>query len=150
MPPPLLRMGLMARKTDPLLAVNGPIILSPSQRSFCQTIRANLRVDDARRMSDRLAFHLGRFLLDANEAVNMELATLLARALSEALRTFPEYSPDKREWLRVGVEYFVRDDDADPDLDAVGGLNDDAIVISGVLEHCGRHDLAKQIRDYQA
>lgn len=140
----------MGPKTDPLLAVNGPILLSPSQQATCQRIRANQRADEARRMRDRLAFHLGRFLLDSEEEVNMELAKLLARCLAEALKTYPQLDNNKREWLRVGVEYFVLDDDANPDLEPISGLADDATVISSVLEHCGFHDLAKQISDYLA
>ncbi len=140
----------MERKTDPVLAVNGPFLLSSTQQSTCQRIRANQRSKEAERMRERLAFHLGRFLLNSDEEVNMELAKLLARCLAEALKTYPTLDNNKREWLRVGVEYFVLDEDANPDLDPISGLADDANVISGVLEHCGFHDLAKHISDYLA
>lgn len=140
----------MGRKTDPLLAVNGPILTSPAQRSACQTIRARLRADDARRMRDRLAYYLGKFLIGTEEEVNMELAKIVAKALSQALEQYEKLDNNKREWLRVGIEYFVLEDDGTPDADDIGGLADDAVVVSSTLEHCGFHDLAKSIRDYLA
>ncbi len=139
------------RKTDPLLAVNGPIILSPGQRASCTRIRANMRAEEARRMRDRLAYHLGHFLLGDNAEVNMELAKLLAKCLSEGLASYHTLDNNKREWLRCAVEYFVLEDDTTPDAgEGIGGLNDDATVISAVLEHCGFHELAKQIPDFLA
>lgn len=141
----------MRRKTDPLLA-NGPIILSSEQLGACTKIRANLRASDAKRLHDLLAYHLGSYLLtsEVKRDVDLELAQLLASSLSQALKRCEKLSPDRMEWLRVAIEYFVLDEDANQDVKDIGGLADDANVVSSVLEHCGFHDLAKPVRDYLA
>jgi hypothetical protein len=147
----LAAMAALVRKTDPLLAINGPMIFSPSQQAGCQKIRSVLRIDDAKRMRDQLAFHLGSFLLQTGEEVNIGLAQILARTLADALGTYEKLDANKREWLRIAIEYFTMDNDATPDVkDSIGGLNDDANVVAAVLEHCGFHVHAKQIRDYLA
>ena len=56
----------------------------------------------------------------------------------------------RREWLRVAIEYFVLDDDANSDIKELSGMNDDAMVIATILEYCGFHQLSKPIRDYLA
>lgn len=141
----------MRRKTDPLLA-NGPIILSPPQQAACTTIRTNLRTGEAKHFRKRLAYHLGTFLIetDSREDVDLELARLLARALAKATQTYEKLDATRREWLRVAIEYFVMEDDANRDAKELGGLNDDALVIASILEYCGFHQLSKPIRDYLA
>lgn len=141
----------MRRKTDPLLA-NGPIILSPPQQAACTKIRTNLRNRDAQRFRDMLALHLGTYQIntDPKATVDLELARLLARALAKATQTYDKLDSTRREWLRVAIEYFVLDDDANQDVKDVVGLNDDAMVIATVLEYCGFHQLSKPIRDYLA
>jgi hypothetical protein len=141
----------MRRKTDPLLA-NGPIILAPPQQAACTRIRTSLRAGDAKRFRDLLAFHLGRYQIasDPQDGVDLDLARLLARALAQATASYEKLDANRREWLRVAIEYFVLDADATSDVKATGGLSDDATVVATILEYCGFHQLSKPIRDYLA
>ncbi len=140
----------MRRKTDPLLA--GPIILNEAQQNTCTKLRAKLRSNEAAALKKALA---RQALAVANplpgcRPVDPALAKLLTMSLQQALTHYDQFDPVRQEWLRIAVEYFISSEDADNDHADLAGLDDDAVVVSAVLEHCGLRDLAKPIRDYLA
>lgn len=143
-------LGGMPRKTDPLLA--GPIILNPAQQNTCVKLRAKLRAGDVAVLKKALARQATAVAspLPGCKPSDPTLAKLLASSLQQALTRYESFDPVRQEWLRIAVDYFISGDDADNDHADLAGLDDDAMVVSSVLEHCGLRDLAKPIRDYLA
>ena len=140
----------MRRKTDPLLA--GPFILNEAQQNTCARLRARLRAADAQALRKALTRHAAALAnpLPGCKPVDPALAKLLSTSLQQALGHYERLDPVRLEWLRIAIDYFISSDDADNDHADLAGLDDDALVVSAVLEHCGLRDLAKPIRDYLA
>lgn len=131
---------------------SGPLILNEAQQAACEALRGRLRAAEAGRLRDLLVLHQRHAEAAArgDRRVDAELAGLLAHTLSEALERYPRLDPERQEWLRVAIDYFVASDDASHDFAALGGLDDDANVVAAVLEHCGLHEQAKAIRTHLA
>lgn len=81
-----------------------------------------------------------------NELLDASLALALANT-AEALLAEAEArdSDDVRTLVQAAVRYFILDDDAEPDLSSVCGLDDDAHVCNAVARHLGRDDLLIRI-----
>ncbi len=141
---------MMRRETDPLLA--GPIILNEAQQNTCVKLRAKLRASDGAVLRKSLSRYASAISnpLPGCRPVDPALAKLLASSLQQALTRYDSLDPVRQEWLRIAIDYFISGDDADNDHADLAGLDDDAVVVSAVLEHCGLRELAKPIRDYLA
>ena len=78
----------------------------------------------------------------SDEPPNLKKALQLAAAcrglLDEAQR---REGPDARRLVQAAVNYFIRNDDGDPDLTSAHGLDDDEAVCRAVARHLGRNDL---------
>jgi hypothetical protein len=91
-------------------------------------LRAHVaRIEDAAAQGD---------LLDTSLA--QSLATACATLID---RTSGLVAEQERKLVQVAVRYFVLDDDAEPDLDGILGLDDDAAVLNSVLRKLGHDDL---------
>lgn len=131
---------------------DGPIIVDPSQRQACERLRARLRAAEAERLRDLVVMHQRHAAAAqrGHAASDGDLARLLATLLVAALDRYPELDPARQEWLRIAVHYFASSDDARHDFVELGGLHDDALLVAAVLEHCGRADDARAIREHLA
>lgn len=52
-----------------------------------------------------------------------------------------EWDEESRRLVQGAVTYFLLEDDEEPDLDSVAGLDDDAEVFNAVARALGREDL---------
>lgn len=52
-----------------------------------------------------------------------------------------EWDEERRRLVQAAVTYFLMEDDEEPDLDSVAGLDDDAEVFNAVARAVGRADL---------
>lgn len=67
--------------------------------------------------------------------------TVLARDLCEGLKRMLNQAPGPMlAHAQAAAYYFVESDDADPDLESMLGLDDDALVYNAVCLHLGRPD----------
>jgi uncharacterized membrane protein YkvA (DUF1232 family) len=100
-----------------------------------------VRLDELRQ---ELAEHVDRIkeAARANEFIDTSLAERLASACSGLLDRVDGATPEaSRRLVQVAVRYFIIDDDAEPDLESVCGLDDDTGVLNAVLRHLGHEDL---------
>ncbi|MGE0492147.1 MAG: hypothetical protein AB7S38_23235 [Vulcanimicrobiota bacterium] len=67
--------------------------------------------------------------------------TVLAKDLTEGLKRMLGQAPGPMLiHAQAAAYYFVESDDADPDLESMLGLDDDALVFNAVCLHLGRPD----------
>ena len=72
-----------------------------------------------------------------NELLDLPLGETIARHCQILLDRWPQATEPQRHAIQAAVEYFFLQEDADDDLEDILGLEDDAQVVSAVLEHLG-------------
>ncbi|MCH9686985.1 MAG: hypothetical protein K0V04_36455 [Deltaproteobacteria bacterium] len=77
-----------------------------------------------------------------NEMLDASVGKGLSQACS-AMLDMVEAGADEatRRLVQAAVRYFVVEDDVEPDLDSLWGLDDDAAVCNAIARHLGRDDL---------
>ncbi len=129
----------------------GPLILSASQLATCKIIHQTLQSCDSRRLHKMVEAHLAELesLAATNPAIDLDLAGLLATALTGALAAVQPTQLPHWDWLRTAIGYFAQAHDAAGDSLTLG-LSDDALVIAAILEYCDLPQLSRLIREYLA
>ena len=80
-----------------------------------------------------------------NEFLDVSLALRLTEVSRALIGESRRRDDGARRLVQAAVRYFIIDDDADPDLESVCGLDDDAEVCNAVARALGRNDLIIEI-----
>lgn len=92
---------------------------------------------EVRAHAERIRLAMGANAL-ADPAVAFALASEARALIDEAER---RQDGETHRLVQAAVMYFVLDEDAEHDLYAAGGLDDDAAVLNAVARSLGREDL---------
>jgi uncharacterized membrane protein YkvA (DUF1232 family) len=106
-------------------------------------LRADLAAEELSALKAQVHTHLAK--LRAQQATDELLAVDLAEALAKHLVTLLDHAPSMQPAYRAAVvgaaRYFVSQDDAIPDGEALTGMDDDVLVFNSVAREIGRPDL---------
>lgn len=119
---------------------------SEARDLFAELLREPLRTTGSLRLE--LEAHLQAIALAKaeNEFIDVELANRLGTVSRGLLDEADERDDvDIKRLVQAAVRYFILDDDAEPDLDSVCGLDDDAEVCNAVARYLGRDDLVTAV-----
>ncbi len=78
--------------------------------------------------------------LDQNEFLDITVSDALYQTSKNLLSTFDTYTQEQQPWIVGAIRYFIKDNDADGDLDGPTGFDDDAEVMNAVLKAIGKED----------
>jgi uncharacterized membrane protein YkvA (DUF1232 family) len=71
--------------------------------------------------------------------VDSKLAEAIFHVIDRVASEWQSFSPVEQSWLRASIEYFLKPDDAQPDL-AEDGFRDDVQVLNACLRFAGREE----------
>lgn len=130
-------------ETD-LSALVATSALPEAERLHFLDLCRGLSADELRAQRARILDHLN--VIDIGARTDASLDTGLAQRIGGALKGLIDDATDwtfeQRRLLAGAIEYFVAVDDTADDYRALGGLEDDARVISAVCRALGRPEAA--------
>jgi hypothetical protein len=116
-------------------------LLNPGQQQRFRRLCLPTTAAELAELGATVAMHLEQVKAAAGPRTDLEMAEQVASSLQVLLGSDQRFGPQDRALVRGAVEYFLLVDDADSDLHASLGFDDDARVLNSVLDHIGRRDL---------
>ena len=85
------------------------------------------------------------FALSRNEFLDIATARRIAEVLEILISGYDQYSTEQQAMIAGATQYFIQEQDVEPDTKSILGLDDDVQVINYVLDKIDRSELKVSI-----